>query len=358
MLNKLKEFKFDKHKFLKDLYRLFLVVLGTLILSFGSGVFLVPFQIVSGGITGIGILLSDFIAVDITAYIFTRGFFLLGLIFLGIRFSLTTLVSTIIYPVMLSVLLRTGFAEYIANLLLDADGAVTLVDGVISDTSILSGQYGLLLVCGIIGGACVGLGCSLTFLGGGSTGGVDILSFIINKFTGIKTSLIFLCVDGTIILSGIIVNLVSGNGTQLGASLIGIVAAVISSLMIEIVYVSKEGAYMVDIISDKHEDFVQYSLNELDRGATIYEGVGAYSEEKKIIVRIVFNRRELIKVKDAIARIDPKAFVTFTKTMLVGGEGFSKIKDSHGNLIKTLQKSTKNKEKQKETTTENDGENV
>lgn len=328
-----------KEQVLKFLWHIFLVVLGTFILSFGSGVFLVPFSIVSGGVTGIGILLSDFIPVDISAYIFSWGLFLLGLIFLGVKFSLTTLLSTIIYPVMLSILLRTNIASSIVQLI--EPEAILSATGEITNISSIEDINGTLLICGIVGGACVGVGCSLTFLGGGSTGGVDILSFIFNKFFGIKQSLLFFLFDASIVGAGLIVDIVHGSSFRFLAGLVGIISAFICSFMVDLVYVSSQGAYMVDIISDNYEAFINYSNKELNRGCTIFEGTGGYTNEPRKIVRIVFNRRELTKVKDAIAKIDSKAFVTFTQTMLVGGEGFSKLQESRSNAIKTLQKSIK-----------------
>ena len=93
-----------KKDILHILFKLFLILLGTIILSFGSGIFLVPFSIVTGGVTGIGILFSSLLPVDITAYIVTWTLFFVGLIFLGLKFSLTTLLSTILYPIILSVI--------------------------------------------------------------------------------------------------------------------------------------------------------------------------------------------------------------------------------------------------------------
>ena len=113
--------------------------------------------------------------------------------------------------------------------------------------------------------------------------------------------------------------------------------------MVEIVYVSKEKAYNVDIISDKYEEFIKFSIDYLDRSATVFDVVGGYSAENKKLVRITFNRREYVKVKDGIAQIDPDAFVTFTQTILVGGEGFTRLQKSNTNSINTLQKFIKNK---------------
>ena len=340
--------KYFKNLTKKDILRffsnIFLVVIGTFILSLGRGVFLVPFSIVSGGVTGIGILLSDFLPVDISAFIFTWGLFLLGLIFLGFKFSLTTLLSSIIYPSLLSIFLRTGLAEEIINLILDSDTFVSLgSNGALDPTIISEVPIGTLLICGIIGGACTGIGCSLTFLGGGSTGGVDILSFILNKFFGIKQSILFFSVDATIVGIGLILDIVNKHSFNFLAGLVGIISAFICSVMVDLVYVSKQGAYMVDIISDKYEEFIKYSSEVLDRSSTVFDVVGGYSKENKKMVRITFNKRELMQVKDAIAKIDKNAFVTFTQTMLVGGEGFNKIQESRNNTIKNLQKALKNK---------------
>lgn len=344
---KFKDLKINKRQVLKSMWKIFLVVLGTLILAFGSGVFLVPFEIISGGITGIAILISDFIDVDITAYILTWGLFFIGLLVLGFKFSLTTLISTILYPLFLSLFLRTGFAQSIVRLLLSSQD-IELLDSMWNNGAIIGIETlvisdGLLLIVGVIGGACVGLGCSLTFLGGGSTGGLDIISFILNKYTGLKTSISFFTIDATIVGVGLILDIVNQNGFKLVAGLIGIISAFICSLMIEIIYVSKEKAYNVDIISDKYDEFIKFSIEKLDRSATIFDVVGGYSEENKKMVRITFNRTEYIKVKDAIAQIDPKAFATFSQAILVGGEGFSRIQKSNTNSIKTLQKAIKNK---------------
>ena len=332
----IKKIKLTKKQVLSSLWKVFLVVFGTFILAFGSGVFLVPFQIVSGGITGIGVLLSSFLPVDVTAYIFTWGLFVIGLIILGVKFSLTTLISTILYPVFLTIFLRTGLARNIVQLMLDSQNIQLLdemwINGSIINIENLGINEGIILIAGIIGGACVGIGCSLTFIGGGSTGGLDILTFIINKFTGIKTSTVFFSIDATIVGIGLILDIVGKRGFNFVAGLVGIISAFICSLMVEIVYVSKEKAYNVDIISDY-----------LDRSATVFDVVGGYSAENKKLVRITFNRREYVKVKDGIAQIDPDAFVTFTQTILVGGEGFTRLQKSNTNSINTLQKFIKNK---------------
>ena len=345
--------KIDKHTILKNAWHVFLVVAGTLVLAFGSGCFLVPFNIISGGVTGFSLLLKDFIPVDITAAILTWALFFLGLLFLGFKFSVTTLISTILYPIVLSLVLRLGLAEEISGLIINHEivqwsathvGEAWLsADGIIVESLLETVNTGKVLICGLLGGACVGVGCSLTFIGGGSTGGLDILSFIINKFTGIKQSVLFFVTDSLIVCTGLIVDLVKHNSTFFVAGLIGIIAAFICSFMVEVVYVSKEGAFNVDVITDKPEEIIEYARSEVNRSATVFKVQGAYSQEEKTMVRITFNRREYMKIKDGIAKIDPQSFATFSQTMLVGGLGFTKMKTSDSNIIKDAKKAIEQK---------------
>ena len=361
--------KVDKKTLLKNAWHVFLVVVGTLVLAFGSGCFLVPFNIISGGVTGFSLLLKDFIPVDITAALLTWALFFLGLLFLGLKFSVTTLISSILYPIVLSLVLRLGMAEDIAGLIIHSEiqawsvtnpGPWLSADGVIETSLLEMVNTGKMLICGLLGGACVGVGCSLTFIGGGSTGGLDILSFIINKFTGIKQSVLFFATDSLIVGVGLIVDLVKQDSTLFVAGLIGIIAAFICSFMVEVVYVSKEGAFNVDVITDKPDEIIEYARNEVNRSATIITVRGAYSNEEKTMVRITFNRREYMKIKDGIAKIDPQSFATFSQTMLVGGLGFTKMKSSDSNIIKDAKKALADKKKNttdttvEETTKEND----
>ena len=330
--------KVIRNPILKSIVNILLVILGTIILAFGSGVFLIPFQIVSGGIAGIGVLLSNFLPVDITTYIISWSLFFIGLLILGLKFSLTTLISTIIYPLALTLILRTNIANSIIELMLPNQVHIELINGVINVEILKNTEVGIFLIAGIIGGACVGIGCSLTFLGGGSTGGLDILTFIINKYTGIKTSIVFFAIDATIVGTGLIVDIVGHESFRFIGGLVGIITAFISSLMIDTIYAGNQKGYNVDIITDKYNEIIEYSIKELDRSATIFECVGAYSKEGKKMVRIAFNRREYTKIKDGIAKIDPNAFSMFTQTCFIGGEGFNKIAISSENSISYLKK--------------------
>ena len=165
----------------------------------------------------------------------------------------------------------------------------------------------------------------MAFLGGGSTGGVDVIQLIISKYTRMKESVSGIIIDGVIIIVGMCVM------QQWIPALCGILSSVVTAALIEIVYIRNQTAYQVDIISSKWEEISRYAQDELERGATIIRAEGGYKGEERIILRVVFDKTQYEKIRTYIAQIDPNAFVTFTQTNAVFGEGFKKHKKTSKN---------------------------
>ena len=105
-------------------------------------------------------------------------------------------------------------------------------------------------------------------------------------------------------------------------SLCGILSAFVTAMVIEIVMSQFSVSYQMDIISDSWEAISAFVQDELGRGATIIRVEGGYKQDKRVILRVVFDRFQYSRIKRFIAKIDPKAFVTITKTNAVYGEGF------------------------------------
>ena len=196
-----------------------LIVLGTLTLALGCAAFLIPFELVSGGITGLAIVISEILGggvegIEIAITALSWISFFIGLFFLGKSFALKTLLSTVLYPVFTSALLRIG-----------ADGAFSFL---------LHYLWGL-PIAATVGGALVGIGCALSFLGGGSTGGVDILALVIEKKASrMKLSKILLFIDSAIILMGALVI------SNTALTVYGILSAITSALAVELVFLFRE----------------------------------------------------------------------------------------------------------------------
>jgi len=279
-----------------------LILIGSFLLAIGAGVFLVKLNIVSGGLSGVGIVIQhfvDFQIIDIFVWIATAIFWVIGWFFVGKEFSLRTLLSSIAYPGFLTLILRV---EYFQNITSQVVG---------------NGDTSNVLICGLFGGVFIGAGVALTFLGKGSTGGVDVLIFILAKNTKLKESIWSFIIDSTVIVLSMIII-----PNQWINSLVGILSAFISATMIEFIYNSNISSFQADIISSEWEKISRFAQDELGRGATIIHAEGGYKGDERIILRVVFEKRQFDKLRKYIATVDPKAFVTYTQTKAVYGEGF------------------------------------
>ena len=293
----------DKKRVLKLVNNYVAIVLGTFLLSFGSVIFLTKAELVAGGISGIAIIIQHFVDIAIYDYLvagLTVLFWIIGLIFLGKDFALKTALSSLLYIGFTFLFKRVVFFDELAKTFAGEQLA------------------GNLILCGIFGGVFIGGGVAITFLGGGSSGGVDVVQLLLSKYTGIKESVSGFLIDGIIIFVGMF-------SMQLWVqSLCGILSSFVTAALIEIVYIKNQTAYQVDIISDKWEEISRYAQDELERGATIIRAEGGYKGEERVILRVVFDRFQYEKIKKYIASVDPKAFVTYTQTNAVFGEGFKK----------------------------------
>ena len=297
---------------LKQIRNFILVILGTFILAFGSVIFLTECEIVAGGVSGIAIIIQHYVTIQIYDYVaaaLTVFFWVLGVIFLGKDFAVKTLLSSVLY---------IGFTFLFKRVEFFTDLAKTFAGTNDGGTS----QVGNYILCGLFGGVFVGGGVALTFLGGGSTGGVDVLQLLLSRWLKVKESITSFMVDGTIIIIGMIC-------LQLPIpALCGILSAFVTAALIEVVFIRNQTSYQVDIISDKWELISQYAQDELERGATIIRAEGGYKGEERVILRVVFDKSQYEKIRDYIASVDPYAFVTFTQTNAVYGEGFKSNKKS------------------------------
>lgn len=297
-------------KLLLQIRNYILVIIGTFLLAFGSVIFLTKCELVAGGISGIaiivqhgfnsqGIYVYDYVVAGLTIISW-----FIGLIFVGKDFALKTALSSALY---------IGFTFLFAR--------VALFDKIATNFA-GEQQVGNLILCGLFGGVFVGGGVAMTFLGGGSTGGVDVIQVLFNKYLRIKESITSFFADAIVIVIGMAV-------MQLWVpALCGILSSFVTAVLIEVVYIRNQTAYQVDIISDKWEEISKYAQDELERGATIIRAEGGFKGDERVILRVVFDKNQYEKIRNYIASVDPKAFVTFTQTNAVFGEGFKHNKKS------------------------------
>ena len=302
----------NKH-LIKQITNYLAVIIGTFLLAFGSVIFLEKSNLVAGGVSGIAIVIQSAVRIglndmtiriyDYIVYSLMVLFWILGLIFLGKDFALKTLLSSVLYIGFTALFFRVSFFNDLAEKFAGFD----LPE---------NARAGNLILCGIFGGVFVGGGVALTFVGGGSTGGVDVLQILMAKYWRIKESVGGFLLDAVVIVVGM------GVMQMWVPALCGILSSFVTAVLIEIVYIRGQTAYQVDIISEKWEEISKYAQDELERGATIIRAEGGYKGEERVILRVVFDQRQYEKIREYIAHVDPRAFVTFTQTNAVFGEGF------------------------------------
>ena len=292
-----------------------LVVLGTVVLAFGTGLFIIPFALVNGGVSGLGIiaerslsgvpLLSE-LSSTFYASVFNWFLFALGFILLGRAFAMQTLVSTLVYPIALS------FAVFLAS--------GNALGGFFNLHSEIYNSYGELpqIIATVFGGALIGAGCAITFIGGGSTGGTDVLALILSKYIkSLKSSFAMFICDSLVIVLGM---LIIGD---LILSLLGILSAFISALAIDKLFLGESYALTAYVISDKCDSINDAIIDRLDRTTTVLPCKGGYSGKDGMLLMTTFSARQYAEFTAIISSIDKKAFVTVHRAHEINGEGWS-----------------------------------
>ncbi len=294
---------------LKTAKNISLVLAGTLLVAFGTAVFILPFHMVVGGMSGLAILIHaalpfEAIGVDGIITILTWSSFLIGLFVLGRDFSMKTLISTVVYPPAVSLFLRLTEPDVLG-------GALNLSQSPHPELA--------LMISALAGGACVGAGCAVTFLGGGSTGGVDIIAFSLCRFfPRLKSPRVIFVLDASIILLGFLL------AKDLLLSLLGVISALISVLVIDKVFLGGATAFVAQIVTDEADAITQAVIEKMERTTTVLNVKGGFTGEPKSLVLVSFSMRQYADLIRLVNLADPNAFVSVHKAYEINGEGWTK----------------------------------
>ena len=276
-----------KNKMIKDLPW---VLVGNFLLALGVTMFIIPYHILSGGVAGIAVALQPLLHIEptVTVNIMVLSMFILGVVVLGKEFAFKTVISSLVYPVYITVLSR-------------------IVPVVELDS----------LVASLYGGIIAGIGIGLVLRTGASTGGMDIPPLIINKFTGIKVSALIMFFDTLTVLLGLFTY-------GLEAVLIGIISVAATSFAIDrILTMGGENAKAVQIISRQYAEINEMIQTRMDRGTTISDAVGGYTGDPQKVILVVVDSKEYPELIKQVNLIDDKAFMITSDATDVHGEGFS-----------------------------------
>ena len=277
----------------RNLWNLGQILIGNFILALGVSCFVVPNNILSGGVAGVSIALEPlipFISPNNMITLLTIVLFIFGGIFLGKGFFLKTLISTIVYPLFV----------YIISYFMQ--GAL------ITENALLASLYS-----GILSGAGVGI----VFRTGASTGGMDIPALIIHKWTNIPLSTVVMVIDGLTVLLGITTH-------SLEAAMIGLISVWSCSYVIDwVLSYGGQKTKSIMIISDHYDELIGEIRNELDRSSTLLEAEGTYTREKKKVLLVVVENKQYPILNRLILSVDPNAFIIVQDAHEIQGNGFT-----------------------------------
>ncbi len=273
------------------IFEVCMVIAGTFIVALAVEMFIIPYNILSGGVAGIAVAISPLIHVDQTliANVLVVGLLFAGGAVLGREFFLETCLSSLIYPVFTSVLTKTI--------------TVPAVD------PILASFYG-----GLLGG----IGVGMVVRAGASTGGMDIPPLIVNKWTGIRLSVLISITDALTVMLGFA-------AFDLPAVLLGMVSVFSTGWAVSKALSFGEGSVSksVQVISPQWQEIYQKIDSQLGRGATVLEAYGMYQMEKRPVLLCVVGQKQYAELLKIINDTDPSAFVITTDATDMHGEGFT-----------------------------------
>lgn len=292
-----------KEKFIRGLKDYLWIILGSVITAVAINVFLVPYKIAPGGVTGIATvayyLISGRLPVGTIMLILNVPLFIFGFRFIGHKFIVRTLFSTILLSVAID--LSLPFTDlFIRQLALE---------------KLTAGPD--LLLYSIFGGFFMGLGLGLVFKSGATTGGTDLAARIIHHFNpSMSMGKALLFIDTAVILFAAI----AFNSFLL--ALYAVLSLYISTKIIDVILEGVNFAKAVYIISDSADEIARDIMKELDRGVTALNGTGMYTGNGKKVLFCILQHGQLTLLKALVKKIDPSAFIILSDVTEVLGEGF------------------------------------
>ncbi|WP_373557982.1 YitT family protein [Paenibacillus sp. XY044] len=267
---------------LKNIWKYLVVVLGAAFIASGFNLFLVPLHLLSGGVSGLSMLVNYFtpISLSVLYFVFNIPMLVAGWFQLGKRFIILSILSVV---------------------------ATTWLIAVIPETSLVSDR----LLAAVFGGVLVGIGAGISFRAGGSSGGFDIIGSIVTRYRDFPIGSVLVTMNGVVILAA---GYLQDNWNLALASIVSIF---VTGKVVDMIHVShfKVTVYIIT----NETDALLHQLLERPRGVTKIKTQGAFSNVEKDMLMTVTTRYELAELKRIIKQTDPKAFVNIVETVGVMG---------------------------------------
>lgn len=281
----------EKYNIPKIIIEIVLTIIGALIMALGVSLFLLPNQLSSGGVAGVA---------TITYYL--------------LKIPMGTMILLINVPLFMMAFFKVGKSFFVKSLI----GTIALsyfIDFFDKFEPLTNDRF---LAC-IYGGILLGLGTAIILKVNSSTGGSDIVSFIVKEYKpNVKVGNLIMIIDIIIVA----LNVVFFREIEIG--LYSAIAIYLMGKMIDILFEGIDFTKLLLIISDKTEEIAEEVGEKLQRGATGIYGKGMYTNEDKLILMCAASRGDVNRIKVIAKKIDPKSFIIITNSREVVGLGFKK----------------------------------
>ena len=284
-----------EHKWNQNrVFSLLIVLLGNLLYAFTVKLFLLPANLISCGTTGIAFVVNHLTGISLTGFIFVFNMVMLaiGWWILGRKFAMMTVLSSLLYPILLELL----------NRLL---GDISITDDLLMNT--------------LFSGLGLGMALGIVIRGGASTGGMDIPPLVLKKFFHIPVSASLWAFDFCIMLC----QMTFHKGEDL---LYGILMLMVTSFALDKVLLIGTSRTEVKIVSRQATKIRDAILSKVDRGVTMLHGEGGYLHQQTEIILSVVSNHELPRIEQLARGIDPDCFMIVTRVTEVWGRGFTNSK--------------------------------
>ncbi len=276
-----------------------MITIGIVLMVSGFYFFLMPMEIVAGGVTGLGLVLNKMmgVSVSLTVFIFNAVLLVSSYFVLGKKIFVRSIYGSLVFPLVLFI-----FEEFVPQFDFNDDYFLAV----------------------LFGGGLLGLGFGTVLKYGGTSGGTDIPVKMFNKKLGLSISFSVYLTDGIIVLLGILAFLDS-NGVVGG--LYALIAIFISGKIGDMVVVGGNGKKAMQIITDKPEEIKDAIFKSIVRGVTEMDIKGGYTNQSKTMLVTVITKQEYYVVRNIIAKIDDSAFVYVTPATEIHGDFYVKEND-------------------------------
>ncbi len=308
-----------KKSFFRGLKEYLIITFGMICYVLGWSVFLVPNQLVGGGITGLASIVqyatSGAIRMGYTYFVVNIFLLIIALFTLGRNFGIKTVYAIIIASIGLNVFQDIIPADFCQQIAVD------------------NGK----LMSSIMGGLLVGFGIGVTMSQGGSTGGTDIIALVVNKYRNVSPGRMVLAIDAIIICSSLFVPTHDNNGelvtfiNKFTTVVYGFILVSIVGTVLDMTIAGSKQSVQLFILSKKYEEIADAITNELHRGVTVLDGKGWYTKTNTEVLMVITRKYDLNVLLRYIKQIDPEAFLSVSSVTGVYGKGFESIKSGRKN---------------------------